>query len=401
MAKTITIACLLTVLMLEVSYPQEGYEESIRNLEMQEQEKKNALENVQKKIEQRKRETEKLHKQEVSIDDLLKKINTQLTGTEKKLKSLETQLASLKISIQKTKENLEFQQRETEKWNRIARRELALIYKQGLHRPYRNAWLIDAISANDFTGFIRRQKYLKSTTAQKAVVFQKFKYQYQKTQELKDSLESKESEISALASAQQQTRQNYNSQKEKQSTLLGKIKERRASIEREISSLEKSAHALQSMVDTFTVQKKVIITAQEKENYMNARRGKLPWPVEGKVVSRFGRYKHDELNAYVINRGIKISRESSGVICSVENGRVLYASDFRGYGNMIIVDHGNNLYSIYGYLSRFLVAANEAVTHGQAIAELKAGGQGNNPVLYFEIRLDGKPDDPMLWLRQM
>ena len=148
------------------------------------------------------------------------------------------------------------------------------------------------------------------------------------------------------------------------------------------------------MIDGLRTKKSEVVTSQEKANYVASTKGKLIWPVKGEVLSLFGKQSHPGLpDTYVINKGIKISVSQGSSVSSVEKGNVLYANSFKGYGNMIILDHGKGFYSIYGQLMEFMVKENDTVEREQIIA--KSGS-----IVYFEIRVDGKPEDPLNWLKQ-
>jgi len=84
----------------------------------------------------------------------------------------------------------------------------------------------------------------------------------------------------------------------------------------------------------------------------------------------------------------------------VAPGEVLYANELKGYGNILIIDHGNRLYSIYGHLAQILVKVGDQVRAGQSIARLGPGNSESDPTLYFEIRRQGKPEDPLNWLKK-
>ena len=82
----------------------------------------------------------------------------------------------------------------------------------------------------------------------------------------------------------------------------------------------------------------------------------------------------------------------------VHDGTVLYADWFRGYGKLIIVDHGEEFYSLYAHASDLLVQVGDAVRVGQLIARVGETGSLEGPQLYFEVRYRGEPQDPLAWL---
>lgn len=130
------------------------------------------------------------------------------------------------------------------------------------------------------------------------------------------------------------------------------------------------------------------------------KKGKLPWPVEGKIITRFGVQKHPQFKTITMNNGIEISPEKTGIIVkSIHPGKVVYADYFKGYGNLVIIDHGMTYYSLYGHCSDFLVKKGEFVKTQHAIAFVGDFGSLEGITLYFELRFKTKPLNPLQWLR--
>ena len=126
-------------------------------------------------------------------------------------------------------------------------------------------------------------------------------------------------------------------------------------------------------------------------------RGALPWPADGVVSSRFG---HASPGSPVTARnGIRISVPEGAPVRSVHDGIVAYADAFTGYGNLVIVDHGDRAYSLYGHLSELSVQKGERVDVATTVG-LAGRDPAGNPSLYFELRVDGAPVDPLQWLKR-
>ena len=120
-------------------------------------------------------------------------------------------------------------------------------------------------------------------------------------------------------------------------------------------------------------------------------RGALPWPADGIVTQRFGRQQTPN--------GIELSLPQGEPVRAVHEGTVAFADQFTGFGNLVIVDHGDGSHSLYGHLQEMRV---ERGTHVDAQTQVGESGRNpsGNPALYFELRVDGKPVDPVQWLRK-
>ena len=128
-------------------------------------------------------------------------------------------------------------------------------------------------------------------------------------------------------------------------------------------------------------------------------RGALPWPATGVVTGRFGRQSLGRFGTAISRNGIEISLAEGQVVRAVHEGTIAYAEPFTGYGNLVILDHGEGEYTLYGYLSTMYVATGDRLEAGEPIGTSGRSPSGN-PALYFELRVDGKPVDPLQWLKR-
>ncbi len=127
-------------------------------------------------------------------------------------------------------------------------------------------------------------------------------------------------------------------------------------------------------------------------------RGGLAWPVEGSVRQGFGRQIDPEFGTETLRTGIEIAAPRGAPVRAVGPGRVLFAGWFRGFGQMVIVDHGRGSISVSAYLEDLATSAGESVALGQEIGSVGQTGSIGDPGLYFEIRQHGEAVDPRVWL---
>ncbi len=122
-------------------------------------------------------------------------------------------------------------------------------------------------------------------------------------------------------------------------------------------------------------------------------------PVNGTIVTHFGPRENPELGVSGFQSGIDIRAERGEPVHAVAGGTVIYASWFKGYGNMIIVDHRNHYYSLYAHAEELFKTAGEPVRRDEVIATVGDSGSAFDPILHFEIRHHGAPVDPVAWLK--
>ncbi|HDS1680954.1 TPA: murein hydrolase activator EnvC [Pseudomonas putida] len=129
----------------------------------------------------------------------------------------------------------------------------------------------------------------------------------------------------------------------------------------------------------------------------SAARGKLPWPVNGRLLARFGDARGNDVRAKW--DGVMISASPGTQVHAVHGGRVVFADWLRGAGLLVILDHGNGYLSLYGHNQSLLKSAGDIVKAGEAISTVGDSGGQDSAGLYFAIRQQGRPTDPSQWCR--
>ncbi len=129
-------------------------------------------------------------------------------------------------------------------------------------------------------------------------------------------------------------------------------------------------------------------------------KGLLNMPVKGKIKYFFGPYKNSKFNVVNFRSGIVIQADKGEPIRAVFDGKILYASWFKGYGNMIIVDHGDNYYTVYAHAEELFASKGDIVEKGEVVATVGDTGSLIGPSLHFEVRHYGKPVNPLKWMKK-
>ena len=127
-------------------------------------------------------------------------------------------------------------------------------------------------------------------------------------------------------------------------------------------------------------------------------KGELDWPAEGAVVTPFGPRVNPRFGTTTISTGIEIAAGEGTPAAAIHDGTVAFAEAFAAFGLLVIIDHGNQAYSLYGHLATIGVRTGAHVLKGQAVGTIGRGPLGK-PSLYFEMRIDGQPVDPVQWLK--
>ena len=164
--------------------------------------------------------------------------------------------------------------------------------------------------------------------------------------------------------------------------------------------LKNSAKELDNKIRSI---RKQPVTPSNSENRAEkpiaAFKGLLKMPVKGKIAFLFGPFKNPKFNVTNFRSGIGIRVKKGEPVRAVFRGTVVFSSWFKGYGNMIIIDHGTNYHTVYAHLEEVFKTTGDLVEAGEVIATVGDTGLISEITLHFEIRHHGKPLDPLHWLK--
>jgi septal ring factor EnvC (AmiA/AmiB activator) len=123
-------------------------------------------------------------------------------------------------------------------------------------------------------------------------------------------------------------------------------------------------------------------------------------PVKGRVISNYGTYVEPQSGATNFRKGIEIQAERGAPISAVFSGQIVYADWLKGYGNVIIITHGDNFYTVYAHAEDLFRKKGDNVEADDVIATVGDTGSMSGPTLYFEIRHHGNTEDPLKWIKK-
>ena len=232
--------------------------------------------------------------------------------------------------------------------------------------------------------------------------------------ERRASLVGRQRELGALRSEAEAERAEADRDAAKRLALLARVKDERAYHDRMVGELSEAARRLESFIVELQERQRKAAKATPAPSRPKsagvpvdppsgvgfaALRGRLHWPAAGKVVGEYGLQINPRLGTKTFRNGIDIDVTEGTNIVAVYAGHVLYTGWFRGYGNLVIVDHGGEYYTLYAHAAEVKVKEGDDVRQGQTIGTVGDTGSLQGPRLYFEVRHEGKSQDPAQWLR--
>jgi len=222
-------------------------------------------------------------------------------------------------------------------------------------------------------------------------------------------VETRRKDLGALRTEAESERSAADTDAGRRRVLLAKVRDERAYHDRLVGELSEATRRLEAFIRDLQAKQRRLAKAPAPERSrpapgeggrgLAALRGRLVWPAEGKVVGDFGAQVHPRFGTKTFRNGIDIEVAEGTSITAVYPGHVVYTGWFRGYGNLIILDHGGESYTLYAHAAEIRVAEGDDVRQGQALGTVGDTGSLGGPRLYFEVRHQGKPVDPVQWLR--
>jgi len=340
-------------------------------------------------------ETQKTVVEQVALQEaeIIKSLDT----IEHQLVQLNTELASLTAEIEKKQTTLRQLQTELETLSRRhAQLEQQLMQRlRALYKWYRHGLLPIVLSCPSYGAYVRQSKCITDILSKDYKLFTSARHSLQECalrhRELADQQQALSLAKDDLACKRDQIMQ----ARAAKTTILAKIQEEKNLQIEVLKELEQNARELQTVVDSLPQQTD---SAPPRMSF-SVLKGKLPPPVTGKLISAFGKKEHPDLHTSTFQKGIEIACPYGTEIKAIHDGNVVFADWLKGYGFVMIIDHGENYYSLLAHASKLLKKIGDAVAAGETIALVGDSYSLRGACLYFEIRHHGKPQNPLEWLK--
>ncbi|HXJ81226.1 MAG TPA: peptidoglycan DD-metalloendopeptidase family protein [Candidatus Methylomirabilis sp.] len=369
--------------------------------------KKRLGEERAKAAEARQREASVLAELE-AIDRRLTEKRKQVAALDGRIQKVQSEIVRLKVDISR------LETRRTGQEDVLGRR-LRALYKlreEGGVLPL-------LFSGDDPLTRATRLRHLTTLATVDARLIREYRVVSEGLGERQATLEVRQGELAALRAEAEAGRAEADREGAKRLVVLARVKNERTYHDRMVGELSEAAKRLEAFVRELQERQRALEEKQRRlakvppparnrvappdvavpRSGFAALRGRLLWPVAGKVVGEYGAQIHPRFGTKTFRNGIDIDVAQGTNIVAVYAGRVLYTGWFRGYGNLIIVDHGGSYYTLYAHAAEVKVKEGDDIVQGQTIGTVGDTGSLQGPRLYFEVRYEGKPQDPEQWLQ--
>jgi septal ring factor EnvC (AmiA/AmiB activator) len=365
-------------------------------------EKERDLEALRQELTQKRAQKEALEGREQGVLSEIQNLEQRIHLAEKLLGQLKSKKASCQKEIGTLRSDLEQAQRRAAGRREVLADRARQLYMHG--RLDELEVFLSAQSLPDLSGRIHRYRHVAEDDRrliEAALADQRI------ISENTAKLEKTLAETRRLEEEKHREEQKLLTEKDDRGQRLREIQDQKATYDRAIAEMEESARQIQSIIDLLERQRQQEPPAVEGQvdffeqtGPFEDLKGSLPWPVKGRVIKTFGRQVHPKYKTVTLSKGVDIQAPTGTDIRAVADGKVLYSSWLRGYGQFLILSHSRGYYTLYAHASEILVEVNDVVRAGQVIARVGETGSLDGPKLHFEVRHSKEQLDPLAWLKR-
>ncbi len=398
-ARPLLRAVLLVTLVVLATVPagaQPKREDTLQSEQKKlQQTQKRLKEEREKAADARERETSLLAELE-QIERRLAEKQAEVARLDKRIRRAQADIAVLRSEIRKLVGQRSGQE------EALARRLRAMyrVHAQGGALPM-------ILSGDDPVTRATAVRHLTSLAALDARVIQEYRVTSEKLADRKGREEARQRELAGLFADAQREQAEVDREAAKRRTLLAKVRDERAYHERMVGELTEASRRLEAFIRELQAKQRKLAKVPPPRGGVEppgvgfgTLRGRLPWPTQGRIVTAFGAQVHPRFGTRTFRNGVDIEAAEGKDVAAVYAGHVIYTGWFKGYGNLIILDHGHEYYTLYAHIAEIETKEGDDVRQGQRIGTVGDTGSLAGPRLYFEVRYQGKPQDPVEWLRQ-
>ncbi len=360
-----------------------------------------AINGLRKEINSLRLKIKKAESKENSAKNRISSIDQELALTNKLIQSLKREEAKTRNTIASLKDNITFNENELE--NLKAR------YETRIKNSYLNGRITDlerVLSSTTWRQAVYRAQYLKVISEIEKKITKKIEKLLIKISQQKIELEVTLRENLKLTRAKEKEIDSYRNMRISRQKELNRIRSDKKALASYVDEKEAGVIQLEKIIkkvleDKARFEREARIREQQsilKTKSFKALRGKLPWPAEGRVITKFGRQWNSKLKTTTENPGIDIKGQPGSGIKAVMGGVVTTITYIRGYGTTIIIDNGGGFYTVYSHVTNIQTSVDNQVRTGDVIAYMGDSGSINGSKLHFEIWGKGQKLDPEKWL---
>lgn len=346
---------------------------------------------VRERIRQVQAQLQREQAQQDAASGQLRKLGDRIAQTAARLRDLERQLAAAQGRVATLRREVSAQQARIDGNRDELGRQLRAAYASS-----RDGYLKLLLSTDDPLQLGRLLTYHRYLQAARRQELEAATAELQRLDELERRLAAETDKLTELRDQELAAQREVAAARRERAAALAAIEARIAAGGQELSRLQADAAALELLLARLRDALADVKDLRFDQRPFTARRGRLAWPLNGTLLARFGEERGLGEMRW---SGVLIAAQPGDPVRAVARGRVVFADWLRGFGLLLIVDHGDGFMTLYGYNEAIYKESGDWVQPGDIVAAVGAGGTRRAPGLYFEVRSRGEPVDPLLWLQ--
>ena len=320
----------------------------------------------------------------------IQKLDDEILQYETDLNKYETQLSKLQTSIDEAIEKIDLVQEDYQTREEILRERLVEMYKAG-----DVTYLEVLLSSKSLTEFISSYSLMRQLVEYDNKLIEQVEREKNDLEYTKAKLEKEQKEVKTIKAKKEQTTIILNNKKTLQKAHVNKLSEEEKKLQKEIIEYKKEVYRIQSLISQ---------VSGEPNLQIQYTGGDMIWPVakEGTVITSYYEQREHPITGIIhYHSGIDIGNAYFGTpVVAALDGYVSYAGWLGGYGNCVIINHGNGVSTLYGHGQAILTTLHKEVKQGELIMEVGSTGNSTGPHLHFEIRINGYTVNPLLYVNE-
>lgn len=323
---------------------------------------------------------------ESAITTQINKLEKNMKNTQSEINTLDARISSLNGNIKETEDEVKKIEEDMVEQKEILSERLVFIYEQG-----DISYLEVLLSADDLKDFLTRYDMLQSIVNQDREMIEDLHEKNRQVVLQKNNLEIQKRELESARTKHNDEKQILLAQKDDKRKILNSVSRQRKQREQMVRDLENTSNELEQAIRRIQSGGKGELTGT----------GIYTWPTPGykHITCPFGQRIHPILKVRKLHTGIDIGAPSGAKIVAADSGTVIRSTYNGAYGNVVVIDHGNGMSTLYAHQSRRLVKDGDIVNKGDTIGKVGSTGWSTGPHLHFEVRVNGTPVNPIGYVK--
>ena len=340
------------------------------------------LQSLQNEIQQRRQSIERRQQRLSSGERDLRNLETQVQSAARQLRETELKIASVEGHIYELEQEQARLQAQVAQQAEALAAQIESAYKNGEH-----GFLKLLLNQDNPARFERMLQYYQHISAERLAKLAELHELEQQIEVVEADLREQRVSLQTTMRQQEQQRQTLVSRQQEQEQLVARLKREQQT---EQSALQNMLRDEQNLSEMLAALQEIMSRQNFNLRGLADMRGQLSWPVQGRLTHAYGSQRSGEVRW----RGVVLETAAEAPVRAIADGRIIFSDWLRGFGMVVIIDHGENYMSLYGYNQALLKDIGEPVRRGETIALAGRSGGQSESGLYFEIRHQGNPINP-------